>query len=88
MGSAIQATEMLEFEDGLRTGFLHGGCWCYCDDCIKARSIPMPPWGAGCSWGQCSCHSSRKGGMLLLIISCLHVERARCCLANARLVRY
>ena len=24
----IEATARLEFEDGLRTGVLHGGCWC------------------------------------------------------------
>ena len=26
-GSVIQATGTLEFEDGLRTGVLPGGCW-------------------------------------------------------------
>ena len=26
--SVIEATARLEFEDGLRTGVLHGGCWC------------------------------------------------------------
>ena len=26
-GSVIQATGMVEFEDGLRTGVLPGGCW-------------------------------------------------------------
>ena len=27
-GSAIQATGTVEFEDGLKTGVLLGGCWC------------------------------------------------------------
>ena len=27
-GSVIQATGTVEYEDGLRTGVLHGGCWC------------------------------------------------------------
>ena len=29
-GSVIQATGTVEFEDGLRTGVLPGGCWCPC----------------------------------------------------------
>ena len=29
-GSVIQASGTVEFEDGLRTGVLPGGCWCPC----------------------------------------------------------
>ena len=33
----------VEFEDGLRTGVLHGGCWCPCGGCIYPRINSASP---------------------------------------------
>ena len=38
----IAAIARPEFEDGLRTKFLLGGCWCRCGGHIKQRIIPNP----------------------------------------------
>ena len=37
LGSVIQATGDMEYEDGLRTGALLVGCWCQCGDYIEPR---------------------------------------------------
>ena len=41
-GSVIQATGMVEFEDGLRTGVLLGGCWTLGAAAPNLGSIPNP----------------------------------------------
>ena len=46
-GSVIQATGTVEFEDGLRTGVLHGGCWCPWGGRTYPRINSKPPWGCG-----------------------------------------
>ena len=46
-GSVIQATGTVEFEDGLRTGVLPGGCWCPCGGRTQPRIKSKPPWGCG-----------------------------------------
>ena len=46
-GSVIQATGTVEFEDGLRTGVLPGGCWCPCGGRTQPRIKSNPPWGCG-----------------------------------------
>ena len=45
--SVIQATGMVEFEDGLRTGVLPGGCWYPCGGRTYPRINFKPPWGSG-----------------------------------------
>ena len=42
----IEAMMRLEFEDGLRTGVLPGGCWCPWGDRIYPRINTKPPLGA------------------------------------------
>ena len=44
-GSVIQATGTVEFEDALRTGDLHGGCWCPWGGRTYPRINTKPPWG-------------------------------------------
>ena len=46
-GSVIQATGMVEFEDGLWTRVLFGSCWCLCGCCTYPRINPKPTWGCG-----------------------------------------
>ena len=46
-GSVIQATGTVEFEDGLRTGVLPGGCWYPCGGCTYPRINSAPPGGCG-----------------------------------------
>ena len=41
-GFVFQATRMLKFEDGSRTGVLHGGFWCHCGDYITLGTILIP----------------------------------------------
>ena len=43
----IEAIVRLEFEDGLRTGVLHGGCWCPWGGRTYPRINFKPPWGCG-----------------------------------------
>ena len=52
----FQAVVRLEFEDGLRTGVLPGGCWCPWGDRTYPRINTKPPWGAGWFWVGCGCH--------------------------------
>ena len=42
-GSEIQATGTVEFEDGLRTGVLPGGCLYPCGSCTYPRINSKPP---------------------------------------------
>ena len=48
MGSVIQATWTVEFEDVLRMGDLSGGCWCPCGGCfyfwITFKQLPAKVW--------------------------------------------
>ena len=46
-GFVIQPTGRVEFDDGLRTGVLHGDCWCNFGDCIKLMINPNPLLGQG-----------------------------------------
>ena len=42
-GSVIQATGMVEFEDGLRTGVLQEDCWCpYSGHAILESDMARP----------------------------------------------
>ena len=43
-GSVIQATGMVEFEDGLRTGVLQKDCWCPCSSWATLESDMARPW--------------------------------------------
>ena len=43
----IEAIARLEFEDGLRTGVLLGGCWCPWGGRTYPRINTKPPWGRG-----------------------------------------
>ena len=43
----IEAIARLEFEDGLRTGVLLGGCWCPWGGRTYPRINTKPPWGCG-----------------------------------------
>ena len=52
----IEAIARLEFEDGLRTGVLLGGCWCPWGGRTYPRINTKPPGGAGWSWVWCGCH--------------------------------
>ena len=47
VGSVIQATGTVEFEDGLRTGVHLGGCWCHCGGRTYPRINFKPLWGCG-----------------------------------------
>ena len=42
-GSVIKATGAVEFEDGLRTRVLPGGCWCPCGGRTYPRINSNPP---------------------------------------------
>ena len=53
----VQATATVEFEDGLRTEVLLGGCWCPCGSCTYPRINFKPPWGASWSCVGCGCHN-------------------------------
>ena len=53
VGSVIQATGTVEFEDGLRTGVLPGALRAAAP---SLGSIPNPSEGAGWFWGRCGCH--------------------------------
>ena len=44
-GPVIEAIARLEFEDGLRTGVLPGGCWYPCGGCTYPRINSAPPGG-------------------------------------------
>ena len=50
-GSVIQATGTVEFEDGLRTGVLPGGCWYPCGGRTYPRINSAPPGGCGLVMG-------------------------------------
>ena len=53
----IEAIARLEFEDGLRTGVLPGGCSGALGEAApNLESIPNPPGGVGWSWVGCGCH--------------------------------
>ena len=41
-GSVIQASGTVEFEDGLRTGVLLGGCWCPWGGCTYLNQFQTP----------------------------------------------
>ena len=45
--SVIQATGTVEFEDGLRTGLLHGDCFAIVVTSLSPGSIPIPSWDEG-----------------------------------------
>ena len=47
VGSVIQTTGTVEFEDGLGIGVLPGGCWCPWGGCTYPRINSKPPWGCG-----------------------------------------
>ena len=82
-GSVIQATGTVEFEDGLRTGFLPGGCWY-----SFGRINSTPSGGASWSWGQCGCHKEpcqtefqlcwvlRMGGIKLQLLCGVRIQLA------------
>ena len=74
----IEAIARLEFEDGLRTGVLLGGCWCL-------ESISNPSWGWGWSWVGCDCQKDpisdpclvpRIGGIKLQLLCGVSIEPA------------
>ena len=46
-GPVIEAIARLEFEDGLRTGVLPGGCWYPCGGCTYPRINSAPPGVCG-----------------------------------------
>ena len=50
-GLVIQATGWTEFEDGLRTGVLLGGCWCPWGGRTYPRINFKPLWGCGLALG-------------------------------------
>ena len=52
----IEGIARLEFEIGLRTGILLGGCWALRAAAPSLGSIPNPLGSEGWSWGQCGCH--------------------------------
>ena len=44
VGSVIQATGTVDFEDGLRTGVLQEDCWCPYSGCTTLESDMARPW--------------------------------------------
>ena len=63
--SVIQATRLMEFDDGLRTREIAGALVVATSN---IESISNPPGDAGCSWVGCGCH---KDPISDKIITCL-----------------
>jgi len=64
VGSVIQATGMVDFEDSLRMEVLSGGCWCPCVAAPILGSISKLPEGEGWFWVGCSCHKDPISGRI------------------------
>ena len=82
-GPVIEAIARLEFEDGLRTGVLPGGCWYPCGGCTypMINSAPL----CGCQKDPCQtkfrfCRVPRMGGIKLQLLYGVRIEPAVGCL--------
>ena len=89
VGSVIQASGTVEFEDGLRTGVLLGGYWCPWGGHTYPRINTKPPWGCGLvlGWVWLSlgpqfqtkfqfCRVPRMGGIKLQLLCGVRIELA------------
>ena len=84
-GSVIQASGTVEFEDGLRTGVLLGGCWCPWGGRTYPRINFKPLWGCGLVLGWVwlsegphfqTCLVPRIGGIKLQLLCGVRIEPA------------
>ena len=71
-GSVIQATGKVEFEDGLRTGVLPGGCWYPCGSCTWPRINSAPPGGCRLVMGLCGCQKEPLSDRIQILPSSAH----------------